>query len=158
VGATLSLIHDSHGDTCEAYFTETLLFDLTPLADFYQDGYLTNGGVVDTNYGLYAFGELSCEDRENAARSRVGDASEQADRSCQSADDCVLASIDTRCSASCGAVVSSTGEDQLNAARDSINSTICGDYAGDCGPLIVPPCDPPLPIDCVDGLCTEVEP
>jgi hypothetical protein len=153
---SLELIHDSHGDTCEAYLTETLSFDLSPLARAYMEAFQTAGGVLHfyDGYGLYAFGELSCDDR--LAASFFGALfSLDENRYCESADDCVLASLDTACSAECGAVVSTTGLARLNAELDYINSTICEGYAqDDCGPVLGPECEPPPPIDCVHGTCT----
>ena len=40
------LIHDDHDDPCEAYLTERLAFDLTPLRTLYEEAYGEDAGVV----------------------------------------------------------------------------------------------------------------
>ena len=40
------LIHDGHDDPCEAYLTEHVAFDLTPIRALYQEAYGADAGVV----------------------------------------------------------------------------------------------------------------
>ncbi len=40
------LIHDGHDDPCEAYLTEHVVFDLTPLRALYREAYGADAGVV----------------------------------------------------------------------------------------------------------------
>ena len=42
----LGVWHDGNGDSCEAYPTETLSFDLTPLKQAWQDGYQQESGTI----------------------------------------------------------------------------------------------------------------
>ena len=51
VQANLRLEHDSQGDMCEAYPTETRQFDLRPLADAYRAAYRTENGTVILRLG-----------------------------------------------------------------------------------------------------------
>lgn len=47
----LEIWHDANGDACEAYETQTLSFDLTPLKEAYQSGYQTNSGEITIHIG-----------------------------------------------------------------------------------------------------------
>ena len=42
----MTLIHDGNGDACEAYATEDLVFDLTPLKDRWMEMYGGNTGTI----------------------------------------------------------------------------------------------------------------
>ena len=41
-----TIVHNNHGDTCEAYLTDRVIFDPTQIEDRYQSAYPTVGGVV----------------------------------------------------------------------------------------------------------------
>jgi hypothetical protein len=150
----LVLVHDAHGDTCEAYVTETLTFDLTPLAQDYRTYVSATDGLVDTNYGLYVFPDLACDERTRATQVLVSRADADADRSCISVADCVFASIDTPCTATCGStIVSAAGQTDLQTQIADI-ATTCGDFEADgCGPVIPPSCPPAGAVGCVGGAC-----
>ena len=53
----LEVWHDGHGDSCEAYPTEPLSFDLGPLKQAWQDGYQQESGqiTVHTDGGTVAY-------------------------------------------------------------------------------------------------------
>ena len=53
----LEVWHDAHGDGCEAYLSETLSFDLSPLKRAWQDGYQQASGTitVHTDGGTVAY-------------------------------------------------------------------------------------------------------
>ncbi len=159
VQGKLHLIHDGHGDACAAYATNTLTFDLRPYADFYLDAYQAQGGIIASNYGTYAFGDLSCEDRTLAAGTQVREAAEQTlTFGCSSADDCVWASSSTSCSIGCGAMTSKLAGDRYETTRQQVEATACGDFEGDgCVPIPIPPCVAPLQLDCVDGECVVAQ-
>lgn len=153
VQTTLTLIHDANGDTCEAFVTQTLTFDLTPLAESYYRGYVTDNGQISTNYGLYGFGNLSCEDRTAVALSQVSELGEYVDVDCGTADDCSYAANHTACSPGCGTLASTRGVAELDRARTAIEQGVCGDFEGaGCG-IAVPPCAPPPQLACVAGKC-----
>ena len=42
----VTVVHDAHGDACEAYETDTYVFDLSPIKTLYQEGYRTDEGVI----------------------------------------------------------------------------------------------------------------
>jgi hypothetical protein len=42
----LEVWHDANGDSCEAYLSETLSFDLAPLKQAWQDGYQQESGTI----------------------------------------------------------------------------------------------------------------
>jgi len=52
VQASLEIWHGVDSDTrCDAYLSETLAFDLTPLKEQYQDGYQTETGTISISVG-----------------------------------------------------------------------------------------------------------
>lgn len=51
----IRLLHDAHGEMCEAYEVVSLQFDLTPLEDAYNEGYQSNGGTIDVGFGDHSF-------------------------------------------------------------------------------------------------------
>ena len=42
----VALAHDANGDQCEAYLTDTYVFDLTPIKTWYQEAYLDEAGTI----------------------------------------------------------------------------------------------------------------
>ena len=46
VQAHISLYHDAHGDSCEAYLSQTFTYDLTPMKDAYLSGYQATEGTI----------------------------------------------------------------------------------------------------------------
>ncbi len=46
VQSNIYLTHDAHGDLCEAYITEKLLFDLTPLKEIYKERHGDYGPII----------------------------------------------------------------------------------------------------------------
>lgn len=46
VQARIILEHDANGDMCEAYISETLTFDLTPMREAYESGYNATEGTI----------------------------------------------------------------------------------------------------------------
>ena len=46
VQLAITLIHDAHGDTCEAYPSEQLRFDLRPIKRHYQETFNQDSGTV----------------------------------------------------------------------------------------------------------------
>src|SRR5690606_551328 len=143
-----------HGDTCEAIVARELLFDLTPVANDYAEAYQSDGDLIDTSFGLFGFGELTCEMRETASSLEL-DLRQFEGASCETDDDCVLVSNSTRCHGSCGVMTSQTMAEALSAKITSINDNFCTIYEEECGPVIIPPCDPPGRPVCSDGVCVE---
>jgi hypothetical protein len=47
----LEVWHDANGDSCEAYETRTLSFDLTPLKEAWQSGYQAESGTITIHIG-----------------------------------------------------------------------------------------------------------
>jgi hypothetical protein len=155
VQTSLTLIHDAHGDSCEAYLQATLTFDLSTLAQHYNDSYQTAGGLIQTNYGLYAFGELSCEERSTAAYSQMLDAADWSSMPCSTDADCTFAFKDVTCAHSCSSPITSANEAVFDESLSLIERAVCGDFAETCPFEPVPPCSPPLPSVCMDGKCAE---
>jgi len=157
---SLRLLHDAHGDACEAYALPRLHFDLRPVARYARGldpSELMNAGGLRTPFGLYNFGRLECADRASVGAEQASAAGEAAPVSCVTSRDCQRVSIDTACSASCGAVANASGAEDVALAMARIDAGICREFDADgCGPRIIPPCVPPRPIECVNGTCTEV--
>lgn len=155
VQADLVLIHDANGDACEAYLTTELRFDMSPLAAAHQDTYPGAAGLIRTNLGgLYAYGDLSCEDRASAAGNQFAFAAAELPLACNTSEDCMWVSSSTACTASCG-VLAGAGEGEiLDAARIAINTHTCD---ATCPEPLIPPCVPPPPLDCVNGVCQAAE-
>jgi len=49
--ALLEVWHDGNEDSCEAYLTEILVVDLTPLKTAWQDGYGAESGTIQLTVG-----------------------------------------------------------------------------------------------------------
>jgi hypothetical protein len=150
---SLQLLHDAHEDPCEGTVVAAASFDVSAL------GRIAGSAIVWTNYGFFAAEQPSCAGREMLASTEAQRIAEGTHRSCSRNEDCVRASIDTSCSAACGAVVSVDGADALAASVAAIDRNVCRDYVErGCGPVSIPPCVPPLPLRCQDGECVEVLP
>lgn len=156
VQTSLRVIHDDHGDTCEALLHSQHKIDLTPLAQTYKDGYQTNAGMISTNFGLYGFGTLMCEERTRTADAQLKSFQEQADRACTTSADCTRVTTNTRCVACILAVVSNAGAEELKSWLSVLDEEVCRDYQGDnCPALPVPRCATTKTLACVAGECTE---
>lgn len=46
VQASLEILHDAHGDSCEAWIEETIQLDLSPLASAWQGAYGASSGTI----------------------------------------------------------------------------------------------------------------
>jgi hypothetical protein len=158
VQSELRLIHDANGDNCEAWISQAVDFDLTPVREAYTGGYNSDAGLIDTTYGMYAFGALTCEERMLAASQRAGDAVEWSNTFCNDVSDCEWVSLDTACAKGCGGITSTEGVPQVSEQIEVIESTICGDYeADDCPPVPIPTCLPPGPMACINNECVQSE-
>ncbi|MBN1609027.1 MAG: hypothetical protein JW940_20535 [Polyangiaceae bacterium] len=153
VQGTLRLLHDAHDDTCKAIVSSNLVFDLRPYADYYHDLYPADGGLISTNYGLYAFGTLTCDERTQAASAQMDSVVAQLSLTCSSADDCEWAENVTACSDRCGVLIARSQEDRLKQGLDAISASTCAGFEEDGCTLIVPPCIVPTALDCIDGQC-----
>lgn len=157
VQTELRVIHEDNGDTCEAYLMAELRLDLEPIAQTYERYYRSTAGLVETNFGIYAFGALSCEERELGASRQAQSFSEQASRECQTASDCRWADDSTTCNRRCGTVASNTGAAELADWLEITSTAVCRDYEADGCPLPIPVCEAPPPLACVSGQCQVVQ-
>jgi hypothetical protein len=156
VQGTLRLLHDAHDDACKAIKSANLAFDLRPYADYYRGLYQTDGGRISTDYGLYAFGALTCEERLDAAGTQLDSVLAHLDSSCASAADCAWVENVTDCADRCGALIPVSQEDRFTQALDDIDATLCAGYEADGCTRTIPPCIAPAAVDCVDGQCAAV--
>lgn len=153
--AVLKLIHDAHDDACEQGVLLDLRFDLTPVAETYADATMQRSDFIATTFGVLGYGELSCQQRRAAAALEFATFPLTELSTCERDEECVWASNDTGCYASCGVVASTSAATALRAHIEKIDDNFCATYADDCGPVIVPPCTPGLAPVCVEGRCTE---
>lgn len=155
----LRLIHDSHADQCEAEQSETLRFNLEPYADYLMEELDVSAGLVDTSFGLYPFGELTCDETWSAVDTLVNQAAEQArGAGCVENIDCARVSSVLSCHfTSCGEVIALRGEAEFMNAMEGIEVTVCDEfYRNEC-PIPSPPlCGELPPIGCVEGRCVEI--
>jgi hypothetical protein len=150
----LTLNHDAHDDGCEAYLSEVIEFDLGILAEEYKLAFEPDGGLIETNYGMYAFGELMCAERTQAAWWQLDQAIAFADKSCTTSADCRLIDGNTSCARGCNAVVSAAGAADLESWIDEIETTVCGDFASTCDDGALNTCTTnDVAVDCVQGTC-----
>jgi hypothetical protein len=167
VGGELRLIHDGHGDECEGYPQSTLTFDLRPYAAHYRETQGAAEGMIFTRFGTYAFGELDCQARIDAATRQVTEAAAFAGGDdtrfqnpvfCSTADDCSWVSVQTSCTTGCSALAYVQSVDRYNQTLADIAEHVCGTFEADgCTPPPVPPCLPPPALDCVSNACVVVE-
>jgi hypothetical protein len=155
VGVNLKLFHDANGDTCEGLMHPELQFDLTPIANDYAEDYQSKGDIIQTTWGVFGFGELTCDMRKTAAQIAYGEIDIYAGGECESDDECVDVSNSTGCAVSCGVITSTSKAQNIAEQIAAINENFCAPYNADCGPVIVPPCSPHSAPRCVDGQCAE---
>ncbi len=154
VTMNLTLNHDAHDDACDAYPSQVLEFDLGMLATEYKLTYQDEGGLIETNYGMYAFGELMCAERTQAAWWQLDQAIAYADKSCTTSADCRLVNGNTSCARGCNAVANATGAAELESWIQEIDTTVCGDFASTCTDTALNECTTnDVAIDCVEGTC-----
>lgn len=54
VQTSIILSHEDNNDSCEAILTDTLVFDLTPLKEFYTESYKESSGIINIYLSGYA--------------------------------------------------------------------------------------------------------
>lgn len=156
VQTRLTLLHDTNDDPGgQGHLETTVTFDLSALAAAYEAAYQTEGGLIETNYSIYAFGALSCDERTTAAQSQMVAALEWSVDYCTMDADCNLRSTNVSCAPSCSVAVRwpSGVEDELGEGLTSINYEICRDFAQVCPDAPTPSCAPPMRPACVNGRC-----
>lgn len=152
---TTHLIHDANGDTCETLLTQTLQFDLTPIANMTIAHFSEEGGLIHTEYGYYSFGLLTCEERQTHMGLLRSDAVEAFD-SCSNNDDCSNTWFVGSCYAGCQKSINKAYQQEFDKIIEELEDRVCADYETDgCPPVSAPPCIDLRPT-CVEGECTEL--
>ena len=95
---------------------------------------------------------LTCEQVAQEVHQTLTDVA-AAHRTCSVVEDCEVVWLSVTCSQSCSDIVGIGGVAAFEAALDDAENGICADYPS-CEPP-VPPCVPPGPVDCVNGVCVE---
>lgn len=150
----LKLIHDGHDDTCDDTLVPELSFDLGPVVGYYSEAYQSDGDIIRTPFGVFGFGELSCEMRETAASLELSQVPVY-DAACEDDEDCVIANNSNSCHDGCGVVTSNEMAEVLRAKIEAVNSNFCASYESQCGPVLALPCSPRSGAICSAGKCTE---
>ena len=134
VQTRLRLLHDAHEDLCNALLETTLRFDLSNLANRYKSAYQAEGGLISTPYGLYAFGELPCNERLQAADAQIELAHDFARKDCITDDDCRVTSAKLSCgSLGCAYPVNVSDVEALSSWARAMDTPVCGaDFASAC--------------------------
>jgi hypothetical protein len=163
VTASLHLIHDGHGDSCQALKTTGLRFDLASLGAAYNEQYQVAGGLVRTDYGLYVFGEATCDERTGAAADQLARSLAQTVSTCSDVSDCKVVSTATACVPDCGSVVSATTPaDQAELSASELVSRVSEIDQGQCSVIEELGCAIPVVdcaavvMDCVENKCVRV--
>jgi hypothetical protein len=140
---SLRVIHENRGETCEAYATTDLRFDLTPIGEagmrlgMSSELVLTAIGFgpdsdPSTSLGAYTWDSLSCDDRALGARVQVASFERQASRECQTAEDCVWFDASTACIGDCYLIATNRGgAAELQEWVTTTNATFCSNYGAD---------------------------
>jgi hypothetical protein len=136
----------------------SLKFDLNPLGDAFKRAYQADGGTISTTYGLYTFGDSTCDERTQAAIQQSRTVAEQASFGCKTDVDCQVSYIATRCSPGCGSPIASANVEHMQSVLTTIDTEVCGDFEAKGCRIAVPPCLPPPPLACIESRCVEVAP
>lgn len=153
----LRFIHDAHEDGCEAALQTSLRFDLTPLAQDSMDRTGAKGASILTQYGVYTFGELTCGQRDDAARATVADMLDTIDRSCVGDNDCALTHLKAECAEECNVLSRKGDSSGLALLLDVLAAGACDGFLEQgCSPSL-PVCEPEAAV-CREGACVLTDP
>jgi hypothetical protein len=100
-----------------------------------------------------ATNERTCEALASSARDEVASTIE-ARRACSTSADCVEVSLAAACFDSCSRHVRAGAEAEIGAAKAKVNGAQCMQFTTQGCRLVVPPCAPPTPPSCDNGLCS----
>jgi hypothetical protein len=95
----------------------------------------------------------SCSDLASGAQKDVA-AVIDAHRSCTQASDCTTVALSASCFDSCSRAMRKDAADALKAAQDKANQTQCVQFSNQGCKTTIPPCEPPTPPTCQNGVCT----
>ena len=112
----------------------------------------TGGGSGGSGGGAGA--GSTCRQLEQASSAAIADVVDGLDLSCESDDDCELASNNTACHVSCGVLVGPAGKLALQAAIAEENEGRCAGFEDMGCVAIIPPCVPFSGFSCEAGTCT----
>lgn len=150
----LVLVHDAHGDNCDAYIQETRLFDVTPMGGAYMTETGADGGFITTQYGVYFFGVYTCEERIAGADAAIVQAKSTLDASCETAADCIAPKVGGECYEDCSIAVRGDQVAMLDALTANLQAGVCDMFQA-AGCTEKQTCEP-NPVACIDGQCTVV--
>ncbi len=107
---------------------------------------------------LYGVAQSDQCDRLGArAQFELGQGLGALDLSCSAPEDCSLKYAEVGCLSDCGRVASVASESERTALMTQVEGSVCAAYAeAECPEVLALPCYPMF-VDCVDGLCREVE-
>ena len=94
----------------------------------------------------------SCADLGSAAQKDVA-AVVEAHRSCTQASDCMNVELSASCFDSCTRAIRKDAAADLEAAQDKADQTQCAQFKNQACTVTIPPCEPPMPPTCQNGMC-----
>lgn len=94
----------------------------------------------------------ACDALASAARSEVGKALE-GNQACSDDKDCIAVEFAADCFDSCSRTTNTSGVAAVDAAKASVNAAQCKQFQEQGCKVERPPCAPPNPPRCSQGLC-----
>jgi hypothetical protein len=116
----------------------------------YERAYQTASGIISTPYGVFGFGQLSCDEARAVAASQIELISSPR-VACDTDADCARAELDTSCNASCGTIISQWYVDEIDQRVAELDAALCSTTPLDCKRAL--PCPPPVAIECFESKC-----
>ena len=93
-----------------------------------------------------------CDARRDSARAEIAEVID-AHLACKQDRDCQSIAFQSNCFDSCTRAVNAYGVSAVAAAVAKANAGACANYQDDGCHVIVPPCAPPTPPQCIAGSC-----
>lgn len=113
--------------------------------------------ALNALYGIES--DELCDRLSNAASLDVTRVVYGTQQSCSSDEDCTEVGHASACHDSCSAVIATANQAEFDATVERVSNEQCATReAAECGPIIAPPCVPPLGAACVEGQCVEGQP
>lgn len=103
--------------------------------------------------GSVTSGVDACTSKPDEARARLTRVIE-ANASCSTDADCVTVGFSSSCFDSCMRAMAASGQAAYEAALGEANAKECAEYVdAGCPAPVHPPCEPPSPATCTEGVC-----
>jgi hypothetical protein len=153
--ATLTDVEDDGSFDAEVDATLDDVFEVRAILDGMKSDVVivVRGGseVIDGDGG-----GLTCEQQTRLGSDILDSALAMADRTCETAADCMPFWRNASCISSClGGYFSEEGMQSIADTVEAIDEGVCASFEDDGCMTIAPPCVPPLAAACIGGQCVE---